>query len=59
MNMKDLKEKINPKKEWGNNPHILPVEPIGMYGMCQCGKPVSDQQNFCSNCGSKLNWITK
>lgn len=37
-----------------------PMKPLsnGLYGFgkCECGHIVNKEQNYCSNCGQKLDW---
>lgn len=46
-------EKQIPKK-----PKILKVHYISnyKYGECQCGEHIMDDDNYCSNCGQKIDW---
>lgn len=37
------------------------IEPSHYYqiGVCECGERIEDSQNYCSHCGTKLEWTEK
>lgn len=34
----------------------IPISPSSKACCCSCGSKLSGSENFCSNCGQKLNW---
>lgn len=56
------KKRTNENKELvkrliARQPYNCKQDVIGVYGRCpSCSKFVSDKQNFCSNCGTKIDW---
>lgn len=46
------------EKQIRKKPKILKVHEISgyKYGDCECGKHITDDHNFCSNCGQALDW---
>lgn len=54
---KQEKQKELVRRMMPSEPYGYKQDEIGVYAKCpHCNTFVSDNQNFCSNCGTKLDW---